>query len=212
TWGHGDAGNLSRTLSASERPSLFASVLDGHWAEPFIQALGSLDLIHDLPDDTYQLDKPMTRAEYAALVAIAFKPTAKRPAADFVDVSKDFWAYNAIQVAARGGFVGGFSDRTFHPHQNVKRLQVIVSLVNGLGLPQADNNVLEVYSDRHTIPDYAEKAVATATHKRIIVNYPDPKLLAPLRPATYAETAAMVYQALVAIGRTSAIKEEFKIN
>ncbi|MBD2609780.1 MAG: DUF1565 domain-containing protein [Nostoc sp. ZfuVER08] len=212
TRGHGDAGNLSQTLSASERPSLSASVLDGHWAEPFIQALRSLDLIHDLPDDRYQLDKPMTRAEYAALVAIAFKPTAKRPAADFVDVSKDFWAYNAIQVAARGGFVGGFSDRTFHPHQNVKRLQVIVSLVNGLGLPQADNNVLEVYSDRHTIPDYAEKAVATATHKRIIVNYPDPKLLAPLRPATYAETAAMVYQALVAIGRTSAIKEEFRIN
>ncbi|RCJ23581.1 hypothetical protein A6S26_00765 [Nostoc sp. ATCC 43529] len=206
TRGDGEMGNLSQTLSASERLPVSASVLDSHWAEPFIQALRSMDLIHDLPDDTYQPDKPMTRAEYAALVAVAFKPTAKRPAADFVDVSQDFWAYNAIQIAARGGFVGGFTDRTFHPHQNVKRLQVIVSLVNGLGLPQADNNVLEVYSDRHTIPDYAEKAVATATHKRIIVNYPDPKLLAPLRPATCAEVAAMVYQALVAIGRTPAIK------
>ncbi|MBD2680052.1 MULTISPECIES: DUF1565 domain-containing protein [Nostoc] len=221
-WGDGEMGNLSQTLSASPHPPLsaspnsplsasphpplFASVLDSHWAEPFIQALRSLDLIHDLPDDTYQPDKPMTRAEYAALVAVAFKPTAKRPAADFVDVSQDFWAYNAIQIAARGGFVGGFTDRTFRPHQNVKRLQVIVSLVNGLGLPQADNNVLEVYSDRHTIPDYAEKAVATATHKRIIVNYPDPKVLAPLRPATCAEVAAMVYQALVAIGRTPAIE------
>jgi len=208
-WGDGEMGNLSQTLSASERSPVSASVLDSHWAEPFIQALRSMDLIHDLPDDTYQPDKPMTRAEYAALVAVAFKPAAKRPAVDFVDVSQDFWAYNAIQIAARGGFVGGFTDRTFHPHQNVKRLQVIVSLVNGLGLPQADNNVLEVYSDRHTIPDYAQKAVATATHKRIIVNYPDPKLLAPLRPATYAEVAAMVYQALVAIGRTPAIKEEF---
>ncbi|WP_414568479.1 DUF1565 domain-containing protein [Nostoc sp. CCY 9925] len=207
----GDAGNVLQTLTVSS--SLFASSsvsasvqLHGHWAEPFIQALLSMDLIDDLADGSYQPDKPMTRAEYAALVAVAFKPTAKRPAADFVDVSKDFWAYNAIQIAARGGFVGGFSDRTFHPHQNVKRLQVIVSLVNGLGLPQADNNVLEVYSDRHSIPDYAEKAVATATHKRIIVNYPDPKLLAPLRPATCAEVAAMVYQALVAIGRTPAIK------
>lgn len=215
----GDAGNVLQTLTVSSSlfasprlpltasSSLSASVeLHGHWAEPFIQALLSMDLIHDLADGSYQPDKPMTRAEYAALVAVAFKPTAKRPAADFVDVSKDFWAYNAIQIAARGGFVGGFSDRTFHPHQNVKRLQVIVSLVNGLGLPQADNNVLEVYSDRHSIPDYAEKAVATATHKRIIVNYPDPKLLAPLRPATCAEVAAMVYQALVAIGRTPAIK------
>ncbi|MFN6562155.1 MAG: DUF1565 domain-containing protein [Nostoc sp. ChiSLP01] len=220
TRGHRDPENLLETLStsssfsASPRPPLSASSslqVDSHWAEPFIQALQSMDLIHGLPDDIYQPDKPMTRAEYAALVAVAFKPTAKRPAADFVDVSKDFWAYNAIQIAARGGFVGGFTDRTFHPHQNVKRLQVIVSLVNGLGLPQADNNVLEVYSDRHTIPDYAEKAVATATHKRIIVNYPDPKLLAPLRPATCGEVAAMVYQALVAIGRTPAIDEEFTI-
>ncbi|BAY73895.1 hypothetical protein NIES25_03030 [Nostoc linckia NIES-25] len=228
TQGHKDAGRenagnvlqtiiVSSSVFASEPLPLSASSLsasvqpDRHWAEPFIQALQSMDLIHGLPDDTYQPDKPMTRAEYAALVAVAFKPTAKRPAADFVDVSKDFWAYNAIQIAARGGFVGGFTDRTFHPHQNVKRLQVIVSLVNGLGLPQADNNVLEVYSDRHTIPDYAEKAVATATHKRIIVNYPDPKLLAPLRPATCGEVAAMVYQALVAIGRTPAIKEEFTV-
>ncbi|WP_445638618.1 DUF1565 domain-containing protein [Nostoc sp. DSM 114161] len=228
TQGHKDAGRenagnvlqtiiVSSSVFASEPLPLSASSLsasvqpDRHWAEPFIQALRSMDLIHGLPDDTYQPDKLMTRAEYAALVAVAFKPTAKRPAADFVDVSKDFWAYNAIQIAARGGFVGGFTDRTFHPHQNVKRLQVIVSLVNGLGLPQADNNVLEVYSDRHTIPDYAEKAVATATHKRIIVNYPDPKLLAPLRPATCGEVAAMVYQALVAIGRTPAIKEEFTV-
>ncbi len=213
TRGRGDAGkedteNLLETLSVSS--SLFASLqVDGHWAERFIQALLSMDLIQGLTDGSYQPDKPMTRAEYAALVAVAFKPTAKRPAADFVDVSKDFWAYNAIQIAASGGFVGGFNDRTFRPHQNVQRLQVIVSLVNGLGLPQADNNVLEVYSDRHTIPDYAQKAVATATHKRIIVNYPDPKLLAPLRPATCAEVAAMVYQALVTIGRTPAIKSAY---
>jgi hypothetical protein len=147
----------------------------------------------------------MTRAQYAALVAVAFNPTAKCLAPDFVDVAKAFWAYNAIQIAARSGFVGGFSDRTFRPHQNVQRLQVIVSLVNGLGLPQADNDVLELYSDRHSIPDYAQKAVATATQQRIIVNYPDPKLLAPLHPATCAEVAAMVFQALVAIGRTPAI-------
>ncbi|MBW4674516.1 MAG: DUF1565 domain-containing protein [Desmonostoc geniculatum HA4340-LM1] len=207
---HGDTGtretgNLLQILSTSS--SLFASFqLDGHWAEPFIQALVSMDLTQDFADGSYQPDKAMTRAEYAALVAVAFKPTAKRPAPDFVDVSQDFWAYNAIQIAARGGFVSGFNDRTFRPHQNVQRLQVIVSLVNGLGLPQADNNVLEVYSDRHRIPDYAQKAVATATHQRIVVNYPDPTLLAPSRPATCAEVAAMVYQALVAIGRTPAIE------
>ncbi|MEH2326919.1 MAG: hypothetical protein V7K32_25810 [Nostoc sp.] len=49
---------------------------------------------------------------------------------------------------------------TFCPEQNVQRLQVIVSLVNGVGLPAVDRDILKVYS-RHTIPDYAREAVAT---------------------------------------------------
>ncbi|MEH2113034.1 DUF1565 domain-containing protein [Nostoc sp.] len=183
--------------------------LDGHWAEPFIQALVSMNLTHAFADSSYQLDKPMTRAQYADMVAIAFNPFSKILAPDFTDVPKDFWAYSAIQIAASGGFVGGFSDRTFRPDQHVQRLQVIVSLVNGLGLTAVDSDILEVYSDRHTIPDYARKAVATATRWGIVVNYPDPKVLASSRLATRAEVAAMVYQALVAIGRTPPITELF---
>lgn len=198
------------STSYSDTPTQSPSPeLDGHWAEPFIQALVSMNLTHAFADSSYQLDKPMTRAQYADMVAIAFNPFSKILAPDFTDVPKDFWAYSAIQIAASGGFVGGFSDRTFRPDQHVQRLQVIVSLVNGLGLPSVDSDILEVYSDRHTIPDYARKAVATATRWGIVVNYPDPKVLASSRLVTRAEVAAMVYQALVAIGRTPPITELF---
>ncbi len=209
---NGVAINTSYSNAPTESPPQKVPAspeLDGHWAEPFIKALVRMDLTHAFADGSYQPDKPMTRAQYAALVAIAFNPFPKISAPDFTDVPKDFWAYSAIQIAASGGFVGGFSDRTFRPDQHVQRLQVLVSLVNGLGLPAVDSDILEVYSDRHTIPDYARKAVATATQQKIIVNYPDPKLLAPSRSATRAEVAAMVYQALVAIGRTSAIKSVY---
>ncbi len=196
--------NRVAALTESSSPEL-----NGHWAEPFIQALVSMDLTHAFADGSYQPDKPMTRAQYAALVAIAFNPFPKIPASDFTDVPKDFWAYSAIKIAARGGFVGGFSDSTIHAGQSVELVQVNVSFVNGLGLPAVDRDVLEVYSDRHNIPDYARTAVATATQQGIVVNYPDPKVLAPLRLATRAEVAAMIYQALVAIGRTSAIKSVY---
>jgi parallel beta-helix repeat protein len=183
--------------------------LVGHWAEPFIRALVSMDLTHGFADGSYQPDKPMTRGQYAALVAVAFNPTPKRTAPDFTDVPKKFWAYNAIQIAASGGFVGGFSDRTYRPDQNVQRLQVLVSLVNGLGLSAVDSDALAGYRDQNAIPDYARTAVSTATQQKIVVNYPDPKLLAPSREATRAEVAAMVYQALVAIKRTPAIKSSY---
>ena len=183
--------------------------ISGHWAEPFIRGLASMNLTHGFADGSYQPDQPMTRAQYAALVAVAFNPTPKRPAPDFVDVSPDFWAYKALQIAASSGFVSGFGDRTFRPAQNVQRLQVIVSLVNGLNLPTANNNGLLTYTDSQTIPDYARPAVLTATQQKIVVNYPNPKQLVPTREATRAEVAAMVYQALVAIQRTSTINSTY---
>jgi parallel beta-helix repeat protein len=186
--------------------------LRGHWAEAFIRGLVSMNLTHGFADGSYQPNKPMTRAQYAALVANAFNPTPKRPAAEFTDVSKGFWGYNAIKIAASGGFVGGFSDRTFRPDQNVQRLQVIVSLVNGLSLPPAHSEVLKVYSDRNTIPESARTAVATATQQKIAINYPEPKQIQPLRQATRGEVAAMVYQALVAIGRISPINSTYIVS
>lgn len=185
--------------------------LAGHWAEPFIRALADMGITHGFADGSYQPNKPMTRAQYAALVAGAFRPTPKRPATEFIDVPKDFWAYQALQIAASGGFVSGFSDRTFRPLQNVQRLQVIVSLVNGLSLSATNGNSF-TYTDNQTIPEYARKAVITATQNRIIVNHPDPKLLAPSREATRAEVAAMVYQALVAIQRASSMNSPYIIS
>ncbi|NMF63898.1 S-layer homology domain-containing protein [Brasilonema octagenarum] len=180
-----------------------------HWAAGFIQALLRMGLTHGFAHETFEPDKPITRAQYAALVAVCFNPTAKHPATEFTDVPKDFWAYNAIKIAAQAGFVGGFRDRTFRPEQNVLRLQVIVSLVNGLGLKAADNNSLLGLSDHNIIPSYARSAVATATQNKIVVNYPDSKQFHPNREATRGEVAAMVYQALVVVRQTPSINSPY---
>ena len=155
-----------------------------------------------------ELQQELRTAIHTALIAAAFNPPAKRPSPEFTDIAKDFWAANAIEIAARGGFVGGFSDRTFRPTQNVQRLQVIVSLVNGLGLSATEQKTL-IYIDQDKIPEYARTAITIATGQKIIVNYPDPNLLAPPREATRAEVAAMVYQALVASQRTKVINSPY---
>lgn len=175
--------------------------LGGHWAEDFIRALASMNLSNGFADGTYQPNKPMTRAEYAELVAAAFNPPAKREIPDFVDIGKESATYQAVRIAASGGFVGGFSDRTFRPKQNVQRLQVIVSLVSGLALKAAKDGNLQKYRDRNLIPQSARAAVTSATIQNIVVNYPDIQQIQPNQDATRGEVAAMVYQALVAIGR-----------
>ncbi|AKG20529.1 S-layer homology domain-containing protein [Calothrix sp. 336/3] len=186
--------------------------LTGHWAEPFIRALASMNITRGFTDGSYRPDTPMSRADYANIVATALNPSPKRPGVEFSDVPQSFWAYRAIQQAARGGFVGGFSDRTFRPQQNVQRLQVIVSLVNGLSLPPAANTTVLTYSDSTNIPESVRTVVATATIQRIVVNYPDIKQIQPTKEATRGEVAAMIYQALVAIGRVSAINSPYIVS
>ena len=185
------------------------SDIKGHWAEPFIQGLFDKGLISGFNDGTFKPDDKMTRAQYAALLVKAINPAPKRDGIQFTDVAADFWAKDVIQQAYRSQFVSGFPNNTFRPNDNVQRVQVIVSVVSGLGLSAPDLTALNAYDDRNAIPDYAKDEVATATKRQIVVNYPQLKKLNPNTDATRAEVAALVYQALVDAKKVSAITSPY---
>jgi len=151
----------------------------------------------------------MTRAQYAALLVKAFNPSSNRDTSKFKDVPANFWASKVIQQAYQGLFLSGFPDNTFRPNQNIQRVQVIVSLVNGLGLSADGATSFKVFDDEAKIPDYAKDEVAKAIKKQIIINYPNTKQLNPTRDATRAEVAAIVYQALVDARRVAAINSPY---
>lgn len=173
-----------------------------HWARPYITAIANLGLIQGYQDGTFKPDDNLNRAEFAALLNQIFTPVPVRPAGKFFDVPEDFWAAIAIQQVYRGGFLSGFPDQTFHPNQNLRRIHIILALANGLALPAADLDLHDIYFDAADIPDYAQKAVAAATAAKLIVNYPNPKVLNPRDIATRAEAIALSYQALVFLKRT----------
>ncbi|MEB3283463.1 MAG: DUF1565 domain-containing protein [Lyngbya sp.] len=181
----------------------------GHWAEAFIKGLVSLNIISGYPDGTFRPDNSLSRAEHAALLAKAFDLTPIRPATSFKDVASDFWAKAVIEKANRAGFLAGFPDGTFRANQNLTRAQAIVSLVNGLKFTGGTSNSLLAYSDRAQIPSYATDAVATATEKRMVVNYPSRNSLSPQRDITRGEVAAIFYQTLVAQGRVQRIDSPY---
>ena len=183
-----------------------------HWAANFIRPLGSLNLVSGFADGSFKPDAPLNRAQYAALLVKVFNPTPIRPAAQFIDVPADYWALAVISQAYRGGFLSGFPDQTFHPQQNLRRIELITSLANGLSLPKADAKVLEIYEDRDSIPAYAKSAVAAATQAGIVINYPTPTLLELKREATRAEATAFVYQALERTGWVSAISSLYIVS
>ena len=209
----GDAPLLNSPYIAQpdNRQPLFNDI-SGHWATDFIRGLAHKDLISGFKDGGFKPNAPITRAQYASLLVRAFRPSPQRPAREFIDVPPNSWAAAAIQTAYQAKFMSGFPDFTFSPEQKILRVQVLLSLVNGLGLledSRVDSSVLTFYEDRRAIPDYAQAAVAKATQLGLAVNFPHPKQLNPNHTATRAEVAAMVYQAMTILKQVPKVTSQY---
>lgn len=187
------------------------SDLVGHWAADFIQGLAAAHLVRGLQDGRFAPDRPMNRAQFAALVVQAFQPEPIRAAMGFRDVSPDFWGAAAIQGAYQGGFMTGFPDQTFGPDNPLVRVQIWIALVNGLQWDSAsvDLNVLGRFADYTTIPRYALSSTAIAADRNMIASYPDPTQLHPNQVATRADVCVSVYQALAALKRLPTIPSRY---
>jgi parallel beta-helix repeat protein len=186
--------------------------INGHWAAEFIQELIQLGIVKGFPNLTFRPDATITRSQYAALVVKAFNPLSLQEAIEFKDVKKSFWAHQAIKQAYQGKLISVYPGNKFLPHQNIPRIQVIVSLTNGLALTSQTEIDWNIYRDRNQIPNEAKTQVSAATQNQLIVNYPNTEKLNPNRAATRAEVAAMVYQVLVLIGKAREIDSPYVVS
>jgi parallel beta-helix repeat protein len=208
------SGQVNFVAAAVDLPTgqtAFADVPEGYWAKAYIEALAAQGIIAGFPDGTFKPNDPVTRAQFATIVTKALTPPMKRGANTFRDVASNFWAYNAIQSAYRSEFLAGYPDNTFRPQQEIPRVQALVSLANGMGLTASNQNIISVFTDAAQIPNYAIGPVAAATTRQLVINYPTARQLNPNRPATRAEIAAFVYQALVNAGRAQPIPSPYLV-
>jgi hypothetical protein len=190
-----------------------SDVSSNYWAAQFIQELAARNVIAGFPEGSFRPDEAVTRAQFAAMIRKAF-PNAQRvrSAVNFADVPTNYWGYQAIQDAYETGFLAGYPGGTFRPNENIPRAQVLVSLANGLNYTStvsADTVLQQAYTDAGDIPGYARGSIAAATERRIVVNYPDVRLINSNQTATRAEVAAFIYQALVSTGQVAAIQSPY---
>jgi len=194
--------------------SRFPDVPSSYWASEFIQALVSRNIIAGFPEDgTFRPEEPVTRAQFAAMLSKAFSRSPIRNPIQFADVPSGYWGAAAIQSAYTTGFMAGYPGNAFRPNENIPRAQVLVSLTSGLQYASTNpvDATLAIFSDTATIPSYARPGVAAATERRMVVNYPDVKVLNPNQVATRAEVAALIYQALVSTGQVAAISSPYVV-
>lgn len=196
----------------------FFDVPSNHWAKGFVEALATRGIINGFPDGTFRPNEGVTRVQFAAMVQKAFDQRMVRHPVAFADVPSRYWGYGAIATAYSTGFMSGYPNGAFYPEQEILRAQVLVSLVTGLryssNSPASDSAVsqlLQTYSDASDIPAYAQPTIAAATEKRLVVNFPNPRVLNPNRVATRAEVAAFLYQAMVSTGSATSIASPYVV-
>ncbi|MEA5448983.1 S-layer homology domain-containing protein [Leptolyngbya sp. CCNP1308] len=193
----------------------FDDLNTSHWAWPLLADLAQRNLVSGFPDGTFRPGAAMTRAEFAAQLTHLFDfppDRSLRPAlVNYPDVKLDHWAYKSVQKTVSMGFLGGHPDGTFLPDQTVSRIQVIVALANGLTLKssRAATEALAPYVDRDQVPIWAIRQLVAATDAGLVVNYPEINTLAPNRPASRAEVAAMLHRSLVYTGSLQTVPSPY---
>ncbi|MBD1850950.1 S-layer homology domain-containing protein [Leptolyngbya sp. FACHB-711] len=192
----------------------FPDVPSGYWAAPFITALAQRGDISGFEDGTFRPDQPVTRAEFATLIQNTFDQQANQQASlAFKDIPVGFWAANAIDSSVKTGFLKGFPEGTFQPALPIPRIQALAALTSGLKLtaPANPDSTLQLFRDRDQVPSWGVEAAAAATQSGLVVNHPSPDILNPNQPATRAEVAAFLYQALVSAGQVAPISSNYTV-
>lgn len=186
-----------KPTAAFSQPKL--NDIQGHWAQPCIEQLAQRRIINGYTDGSFKPNAPVTRAEYAAMLDTAFPDAlAVRTGGKFADVPSSHWASQAIKSVYQKGFLAGYPGGVFQPNQNIPRVQALVSLASGLKYvptQPALDTLNKAFTDAAGIPEYSRSAIAAATEKQLVVNYPAAQTLNPDRLATRADIAAFMCQA-----------------
>jgi hypothetical protein len=213
----GAATPLVMQVSAQAQTSpatSFSDVASGYWANGYIQELANRNILTGFPDGNFRPDEPVTRAQFAAMLRTAFNRNTVRNNVNFKDVPNDYWASTAIRDAYAKGFMSGYPENDFRPGEYIPRAQVLVALTSGLSYAPsgAVGTTLQSFSDANSIPDWARNSIAAATEKKIVVNYPNAQYLNPTRPATRAEVAAFIYQAMASAGDVATVMSPYVVS
>jgi S-layer homology domain/WD domain, G-beta repeat len=206
-------GLLGRRIDPAFAESKFKDI-QNHWAKACIEDLAEKKILSGYYEDgTFRPDRRVSRAEFAAIIIKAFpnfKPI--RDPIAFADLPTDYWAYKSIIEAYKIGFISGYSGKIFNPTLNIPRWQVLVSLSAGLKYAPTlpTNDILQTtFTDAADIPALAKNAIAAATEKQLVVNYPKVKELKPNQEASRAEVAAFLCQAISKSGQNALVPVQY---
>lgn len=150
---------LFRLLSDKTRDEYFTTVSSftdvkaGAWYNNSIATLEKAGVIVDTAKGgAFRPNEAITRAELAAMLA-QFSDAKPVKGVKFSDVSAEHWAYEAIAIAAKMGWIEGYPDGTFRPDATITRAEMMTLVNRALERVPSDEDHLLSKRVMLTFPD-----------------------------------------------------------
>ncbi|MBP1154337.1 MULTISPECIES: S-layer homology domain-containing protein [unclassified Paenibacillus] len=177
--------------------------ISGHWAQSYIQLLANKLVIDGVTDTTFEPERSITRAEFAALVVRSLGLDASGTGGGtFSDVASSAWYSGVVRAAASAKIIDGYEDGTFRPNTSINREELAAMVVRALAYAgakpvvstQRQTQVLEKFVDANTIV-WADNEMATAIEAGIVDGMTE-NTLGARDTATRAQSATMLQRLL----------------
>ena len=202
-YGHGlvDVGLFVHRLTEQDFFN-YTDVPQNFWARAHITFASRYGLMHGEAQRTFAPNRNITRAEYVAMLGNMHRMTREVvphvTSSPFTDVPNSHFAVRHIEWARTNNIVGGIGNNMFGTNDPAPRQQAAVMLLNyarfrGVNIGTINRNVLNQFSDRNQIADWALDGMAWAVQHGLMSGTPQGRI-EPTRAMTRAEAAAMAHQ------------------
>jgi hypothetical protein len=188
------------TYSVIYNPKEFPDV-SNHWAKEAVNDMASRLVINGVDENTFEPDRDITRAEFAAIVVRGLGLMRNGTGKDsFSDVNKDDWYYDAVSIAKEYKLIEGYDNKQFLPNNKITREEAITIISRAMKYTKLDMNVNNVndqiskFQDSKGISDYAKEAIAICVKNEIIIG--SNNKINPKDNITRAEVATIVRRML----------------
>ncbi len=194
----GIAGPIGGSDSSSTKPATKSEFTDiiGHWAENDIKQMADKGIVSGVTATTFEPDRSITRAEFAALITRALRLSSANDNAIFTDVASDDWYADEVAAAAAAGLIVGY-DGKFRPNDTITREEMAVVIMKAykfLGKSPLTGKI-DQFADKDSISawavDYVDQAVSSGLISGMTAN-----TFAPGENATRAQVASLIKRLL----------------
>lgn len=170
--------------------------INNSWAKKYISSLTARGLVSGKSDVSFDPNGVITRAEFVTIL-VNYLNLDDEITVNFKDVETGTWYYEYVARAGYNGLSSGASEGNFYPNVDITRQDMAVMIAQAFNLKNGYvlDGTSEMFADDDSILMTAKTAVYAARANGIISGYSD-NTFGPLKSATRAEAATMIYKLL----------------